>query len=192
MYLLDLSNNSFTGSIPQCLGNTIGGLATLSMQNNNLSGSLPPDLFVNATILLLVDVSSNQLEGKLPKSLINCLSLELLSVESNRIKDEFPSWLGSLPSLNVLILRSNEFYGPVYHPNVSIGFQSLEVIDISQNNFNGTLPPFFFSNWRLMAMLNKEAGEYMMDAYFFVIVSIVRFFNVWCDVVFWNNAICFW
>ncbi|CAA7042771.1 unnamed protein product [Microthlaspi erraticum] len=107
---LHLSNNGFSGSIPQCLRNTINNLEELNLQNNNLSGVLPPDLFVNATRLEIVDVSGNQLKGKLPKSLINCISLELLSVESNRIKDEFPSWLGSLPSLNVLILRSNQFY----------------------------------------------------------------------------------
>ncbi|CAA7042763.1 unnamed protein product [Microthlaspi erraticum] len=112
-----------------------------------------------------VDVSNNQLEGKLPKSLINCTFLELLNVESNKIKDTFPSWLSSLPSLHVMILRSNEFYGPVYRPHVYIGFQSLKVIDISHNHFTGTLPAFYFSNWREMTELTEEAGGYMADIY---------------------------
>lgn len=157
---LDLSNNIFNGSIPQCLRNTIVPLRALNLQNNNLTGILFQDLFVNATNLELVDVSGNKLEGKLPESLINCISLKFFNVRSNKIKDKFPSWLSSLPSLNVLILRSNEFYGPLYHPRVSIGFQSLKVIDISNNHFNGTLPPFYFSKWHGMTTLREEHQSY--------------------------------
>ncbi|KAF2610732.1 hypothetical protein F2Q70_00013101 [Brassica cretica] len=157
---LDLSNNIFNGSIHQCLRNTIVPLRALNLQNNNLTGILHQDLFVNATNLELVDVSANKLEGKLPESLINCISLKFLNVRSNKIKDKFPSWLSSLPSLNVLILRSNEFYGPLYHPHVSIGFQSLKVIDISHNHFNGTLPPFYFSKWHGMTTLREEHQSY--------------------------------
>ncbi|ESQ55571.1 hypothetical protein EUTSA_v10024443mg [Eutrema salsugineum] len=166
---LDLSNNSFSGSIPQCLRSTIvGGLEVLKLQNNNLSGILPPDLFVNdATWLSYLDISGNQLEGKLPESLINCRYLEFLNVESNRFKDKFPSWLGSLPSLKVMFLRSNEFYGPVYDPHVSIGFPSLIIIDISHNDLNGTLPPFYFSSWREMTMLSERVEEYMGDGIIF-------------------------
>ncbi|XP_006414117.2 receptor like protein 30 [Eutrema salsugineum] len=162
--LLDLSNNSFNGSIPQCFKNIVVDLRTLNMQNNDFSGILLPEIFVNATRLIRVDVSGNKFEGKLPESLINSRYLEILNVRSNRFKDKFPSWLSSLPSLNVLIIRSNEFYGPLYdHPNVSIGFQSLKVIDISHNDLNGTLPPFYFSNWREMTTLSKDisTGMYM-------------------------------
>ncbi|XP_018448995.2 receptor-like protein 30 [Raphanus sativus] len=165
LLLLDLSKNSFGGSIPQCLKDAIVELSTLNLQNNNLSGILPPDIFVNATNLVSVDISGNQLEGKLPKSLINCVSLEFLNVKSNRIKDVFPSWLGSLPSLDVLILRENELYGPLYHPRMSIGFQSLKIIDLSRNHFNGTLPPFYFANWSEITNSTKRDTEYMGDGY---------------------------
>ncbi|KAL0701459.1 hypothetical protein Bca4012_057581 [Brassica carinata] len=119
LYFLDLSNNLFNGSIPPCLRNSVLFIAVLMLSNNSFSGVIP-DVFANATKLLSLDVSHNQLEGNFPKSLTN--------VESNRIKDKFPYWLGSLPSLHVLILRSNEFYGPLCHRHVSIGFQSLRVI----------------------------------------------------------------
>ncbi|KAL0854919.1 hypothetical protein Bca101_060071 [Brassica carinata] len=165
--LLELSNNNFSGSIPQCLSNVMADLSTLNLQNNNFSGILP-SIFVNATNLVALDISDNQLEGKLPESLINCISLEFLNVKSNRIKDTFPSWLGSLPSLSVMILRANEFYGPLYRPHVSIGFQSLKIIDISHNHFNGTLPPFYFSNWREMINITKRVSEYMEDGYSYI------------------------
>ncbi|KAL1211715.1 Receptor-like protein 30 [Cardamine amara subsp. amara] len=160
--LLDLSNNSLSGSIPQCLWNSTTTLGALVLHNNNFSGILP-DIFFNATRLKALDVSSNQFEGKLPKSLINCTSIQLLNAQGNRIKDEFPSWLGSLPSLHVLILRSNQFYGPLYHNNVSIGFQSLRVIDVSHNHFTGAFPPFYFSNWLGMITVNGEEEDTYME-----------------------------
>ncbi|CAN6899269.1 unnamed protein product, partial [Brassica oleracea] len=48
----NLSNNSFGGSIPQCLRDAIVDLTTLNLQSNNLSGILPPDIFVNGTHLV--------------------------------------------------------------------------------------------------------------------------------------------
>ncbi|KAL1212486.1 Receptor-like protein 11 [Cardamine amara subsp. amara] len=146
---LDLSNNLFSGSIPPCLKNLIDSFTELILRNNNFNGTLP-DIFASASELQILDVSGNQLEGNFPKSLINCKALQFVNVGSNKIKDTFPSWLGSLPSLHILILRSNDFYGPLHHRNVSIGFQSLGIIDISHNNFTGTLPPHYFSSWREM------------------------------------------
>ncbi|CAN6820887.1 unnamed protein product [Brassica oleracea] len=158
---LDLSNNLFNGSIPPRLSNSIVSLTEMNLRNNSFGGALP-DIFVDATKLRSLDVSHNQLEGKFPNSLINCKALQLLSVESNKIKDEFPYWLGSLPSLNVLILRSNEFYGPLYHRHVSNGFQSLRVMDVSHNDFTGTLPPHYFASWHVMTTLT-EGNDYMVN-----------------------------
>ncbi|KAJ4869062.1 Receptor-like protein 12 [Raphanus sativus] len=155
---LQLSKNKLEGQVP---GTPSFILFDLSLRNNSFSGVLP-DMFDVATELRLFDVSQNQLEGKFPKSLIHCKDLQLVSVEGNRIKDTFPSWLGSLPSLNVLSLRSNQFYGPLYHPHVSIGFKSLRVIDVSHNDFAGTLPPHYFSSWREMTVLN-QGTDYMVN-----------------------------
>ncbi|CAN6934924.1 unnamed protein product [Brassica oleracea] len=157
--LLDLSNNLFNGSIPPCLRNSTVSLIDLILRNNSFSGIIP-DIFADATELQSFDVSRNHLEGSFPKSLIICKALQIVNVENNKIKDEFPFWLGSLPSLNVLILRSNEFYGPLYHPHMSIGFQSLKVIDVSHNEFTGTLPSHYFSNWREMTTSSEEIDQY--------------------------------
>ncbi|WZZ67648.1 hypothetical protein YC2023_079018 [Brassica napus] len=156
-----MSNNLFNGSIPPCLKNPMVPLIDLSLRNNNFNGVLP-DIFANATKLRSLDVSYNQLEGDFPKSFMNCKALQLVNVESNKLKDKFPLWLGSLPSLHVLILRSNEFYGPLYHNHMSIGFQSLRVIDVSHNDFSGTLPPnYFFSRLEMTTL--PEENDYMID-----------------------------
>ncbi|KAF3517249.1 hypothetical protein DY000_02063627 [Brassica cretica] len=161
--LLDLSNNLFNGSIPLSLRNSTVSLIDLILRNNSFSGIIP-DIFADATELQSFDVSRNHLEGSFPKSLIICKALQIVNVENNKIKDEFPFWLGSLPSLNVLILRSNEFYGPLYHPHMSIGFQSLKVIDVSHNEFTGTLPSHYFSNWREMTTSSEEIDQYYLPA----------------------------
>ena len=144
LLLLDLSNNHLSGSIPSCLMNST---LNILLRNNNLSGFLP-DIFANATDVLYLDVSRNQLMGKLPKSLINCKYMHYLNLKGNKFNDTFPYWLGSLVSLRVLILGSNAFYGPV---SSHVGFPSLEIIDISHNSFNGTLPQDYFVNWLEMS-----------------------------------------
>ncbi|KAH0877824.1 hypothetical protein HID58_065218 [Brassica napus] len=144
LLLLDLSNNHLSGSIPSCLMNCT---VNILLRNNNLSGFLP-DIFTNATEVIYLDVSRNQLMGKLPKSLINCKYMHYLNLKRNKFNDTFPSWLSSLGSLRVLILRSNAFYGPV---SSYVGFPSLQIIDISHNSFNGTLPQDYFVNWHEMS-----------------------------------------
>ncbi|XP_010488342.1 PREDICTED: receptor-like protein 12 isoform X2 [Camelina sativa] len=159
LYLLDLSNNHFTGSIPQCLKNF--HLSGLNLRNNSLSGFLP-ELCMDSVNLRSLDVSYNNLVGKLPKSLIHCELMEFLNVQENKIKDTFPFWLGSLQYLTVLVLRSNAFYGPVYNSSAYLGFPSMRIIDISDNNFVGSLPQDYFANWTEMSKVfesNEDIPE---------------------------------
>uniref|UniRef100_M4CTB0 Uncharacterized protein n=1 Tax=Brassica campestris TaxID=3711 RepID=M4CTB0_BRACM len=147
LYILDLSNNNFSGSIPWCLGTLMTSLSDLKLHNNSLNGTLP-DIFINATKLQTLDISHNLLEGKLPASLINCSSLEVLNLESNKFKDTFPFQLSSLQKLQVLVLHSNKFYGKLHHSDgVWSGFPQLKIIDVSHNDFLSTLPSDYFLNW---------------------------------------------
>ncbi|KAL0701458.1 hypothetical protein Bca4012_057580 [Brassica carinata] len=43
---------------------------------------------------------------------------------------------------------------------MSIGFESLRVMDISHNDFTGTLPPHYFSNWHEMSTSSEEIYPY--------------------------------
>ncbi|KAF2620632.1 hypothetical protein F2Q68_00038328 [Brassica cretica] len=137
--LLDLSHNSFSGSIHRCLTN----VSVLKLRNNGLTGRLPD---IDNRLLVILDVGHNQISGKLPRSLVNCTSLKFLNVERNRISDTFPFWLNALPQLEVIVLRSNRFHGPISSPGISLSFAALSIMDISLNNFNGSLPPDYFAN----------------------------------------------
>jgi Leucine-rich repeat (LRR) protein len=146
---LDFSNNHLNGSIPQCLKNSTD-FYMLNLRNNSLSGFMP-DFCMDGSMLGSLDVSLNNLVGKLPESFINCEWMEYLNVRGNKIKDTFPVWLGSLQYLTVLVLRSNTFYGPVYKASAYLGFPSMRIMDISNNNFVGSLPQDYFANWTEMS-----------------------------------------
>ncbi|XP_006303206.2 receptor like protein 30 isoform X1 [Capsella rubella] len=148
---LDLSNNNLHGSIPWCLETLVmTSLAYLNLRNNRLSGILP-EIFHHAKSLMSLDVSHNRLEGKIPASLVGCSALEVLNVGSNTIKDMFPFHLNSLQKLQVLVLHSNRFHGTLRNADgVWFGFPHLKIIDVSHNDFSGTLPSDYFLNWTAM------------------------------------------
>lgn len=160
--VLDLSDNNFSGPVPGCLSKSV---EDLNLHNNNLIGSLP-DIFDNNGSLVTLDVCHNQITGKLPSSLAKCKHLEILNMEGNIISDTFPFWLKDLPKLKVIVLRSNRFHGPIYSSQHPLSFPELRIIDVSRNNFNGSLPPNYFVNWSTRQVTIIEHEEmYMGDTY---------------------------
>ncbi|XP_062078814.1 receptor-like protein 7 [Humulus lupulus] len=147
--ILDLSNNSIHGGIPSCLGNN-SSLSVLDLHMNNFSGEIPHDMFENLTDLRSLHFSGNHLEGSLPRSLRKCQNLEVLDVGTNKINDTFPHWLEQLPMLQVLVFKSNRFHGSIGAPKVKHPFRKLQIIDLSDNDFNGRLPTKHFESFTAM------------------------------------------
>uniref|UniRef100_M4D9F9 Uncharacterized protein n=1 Tax=Brassica campestris TaxID=3711 RepID=M4D9F9_BRACM len=149
---IDFYHNNFVGEIPSSLGN-LSNLDTLYLSDNNFVGEIPSSL-ENLSYLDILDLSHNHLVGKLP-SLTRLSILRFLNVESNIISDKFPSWLTSLTNLKFLILSFNSFHGPIQKIQFS---NKLEIIDISHNHFNGTLPEVF-ANGRNLRTLHVGHNE---------------------------------
>ncbi|KAK6934564.1 Leucine-rich repeat-containing N-terminal, plant-type [Dillenia turbinata] len=137
---LDLSNNNLRGAIPPCLSN-FNSLQVLNLQHNALDGAIPRIY--------------NQLQGQLPRSLAHCKLLQLLNLGNNMLVDTFPLWLATLPKLQVLVLRHNRLHGSLWNPCSNVSFAKLDIIDVSDNNFTGTLPSYYFKSWHSM-MVNDE------------------------------------
>ncbi|KHN31501.1 LRR receptor-like serine/threonine-protein kinase GSO1 [Glycine soja] len=86
---LDLSGNSFSSSIPDCLDG-LRRLKFLNLKGNKLHGTIS-DALGNLTSLVELDLSGNQLEGNIPTSLgvvkeddlANLTSLEQFSASGN-------------------------------------------------------------------------------------------------------------
>ncbi|TYI41989.1 hypothetical protein ES332_A01G066400v1 [Gossypium tomentosum] len=152
LHILDLSQNYFGGIIPSCLGNLSRGISILNLQNNSLSGKIP-DFCVELSSLTTLALNDNKLEGLLPRSLVNCTSLRFLNLANNTLNDLFPHRLSVLPVLQVLILRSNRFYGRLDYSMANSSFLSLQILDLSKNEFTGPFPKKFFQSFRRMKLV---------------------------------------
>ncbi|KAJ6979731.1 receptor-like protein Cf-9 [Populus alba x Populus x berolinensis] len=157
--ILDLSNNGFSGFIPQCLGNFSDGLLVLHLGGNNLHGNIP-SIYSEGNSLTYLNFNGNQLKGAIPSSIINCVNLEFLDLGNNMIDDTFPSFLETLPKLKVVILRSNKLHGSLKGPIVKDSFSKLQILDLSNNSLSGPLPTEYFNNFKAMMSIDQDM-DYM-------------------------------
>ncbi|XP_020242531.1 probable LRR receptor-like serine/threonine-protein kinase At3g47570 [Asparagus officinalis] len=94
--VLDLSNNSFEGHIPQSFGDLIN-LDVLNLSCNKLSGVIPESL-VNLRHLSILNLSFNMLEGNVP-SVGAFMNVSIVSLEGNVALCGAPRF--GFPSCNV-------------------------------------------------------------------------------------------
>ncbi|VFQ73641.1 unnamed protein product [Cuscuta campestris] len=164
---LDLSFNSFSGKLPECLSNFSNFLSVLDLRGNKFNGNIP-STWRDGCQLTMISMSHNELEGPLPRSLAKCSFLEFVDFGNNRINDTFPFWLGTLANLSVLILRSNSLHGVIRD---DFGFSNLRVIDLSNNSFSGKLPSKFIGTWNAMKTPDSSHSIAYMENLFFSNVS---------------------
>ncbi|KAK9988472.1 hypothetical protein SO802_028711 [Lithocarpus litseifolius] len=151
---LVLPNSQLLGSIASDLG-MITYLRHLDLSNNFFNGSLPISIF-NASELQVLSLSNNVISGELPKFIGKLVSLQLLNLSDNALAGKVPENLTALQNLTVVSLRGNYFSG-----FVPSGFDSVEVLDLSSNLFNGSLPlDFGGDSLRYMNLsYNKISGH---------------------------------
>ncbi|XP_057797762.1 receptor-like protein 6 [Salvia miltiorrhiza] len=143
---LDLSGNKLSGIPP------FENISSINLGQNSIGGHIP-DNFSQDCKLQYLDLNNNSLQGRIPKSLQNCRCLELLNVGNNNINDTFPCMLSS--TLRGLVLSSNQFHGEV---TCHTTWPRLQIVDISSNNFSGSLESINFSTWS--SMLLKDINGY--------------------------------
>ncbi|KAK9280006.1 hypothetical protein L1049_013690 [Liquidambar formosana] len=115
---IDLSRNFLSSSILHWLSNFSGSLLDVDLSDNHLQGSIP-DVFQNMKSLTHLSLSFNQLEWSIPKSFRNVCTLQILDLSSNNFTEELPKFVQNLP-------------GCIEN--------SLESLDLSLNQFSGSLP----------------------------------------------------
>lgn len=130
---LVLPNSQLLGSITADIGK-IQHLRHLDLSNNFFNGSLPSTIF-SALELQVLSLSNNVISGELPESVGGLASLQFMNLSDNALAGKVPKNLTSLQNLTVVSLRSNYFSG-----NVPSGFNTVEVLDLSSNLLNGSLP----------------------------------------------------
>ncbi|CAN1266481.1 Receptor-like protein 12 [Linum perenne] len=86
--LLDVSNNNFTGEIPETIAH-LESLQLLNLSNNHFTGHIPRS-FEQLRKLESLDFSSNNLSGNIPSQLTKLTFLALLNTSHNSLSGEIP------------------------------------------------------------------------------------------------------
>ncbi|TYG71771.1 hypothetical protein ES288_D05G425200v1 [Gossypium darwinii] len=136
--LLDLSNNQFSGVVPDCF-HSFRSLTALNLGDSSFSGSLPSSLG-SLTSLEMLSLHGNKFSGELPLYLQNCTELKFLDLSDNELSGEIPMWLGQrLSSLVFLSLQRNQFRGRIPHQLCELKY--LQILDLSVNKISDSIPP---------------------------------------------------
>ncbi|KAJ0254078.1 inactive leucine-rich repeat receptor-like protein kinase [Hirschfeldia incana] len=136
---LDLSHNSLSGQIPSSLG-SLTSLRYLDLTGNSFSGTLSDDVFANCSSLRHLLLSLNHLEGQIPNTLFRCSVLNSLNLSSNRFSGSpsFVSGFWKLQRLRELDLSFNTLSGSI--PLGILYVHNLKVLQLQGNRFSGPLP----------------------------------------------------
>ncbi|ESQ37537.1 hypothetical protein EUTSA_v10002388mg [Eutrema salsugineum] len=145
---LNLSRNSFGGTIPQEVGNLFrlrgipinlfncSRLLILYLYSNRLERSVPSELG-SLTNLVDLHLGENNLNSKLPASLGNLTSLKQVSFGDNNLEGEIPDDISRLTQMITLELGTNKFAG-VFPPPI-YNLSSLEYLGTANCHFSGSL-----------------------------------------------------
>ncbi|MBA0765334.1 hypothetical protein Gotri_014551 [Gossypium trilobum] len=161
LYWLDLADNQLVGAIPVSTP-TSSGLDLLlkakhfHFNKNKLSGTIPPKLFSSEMVLIHILFDGNQLTGNIPSTLGHVQTLEVLRLDRNALWGEVPSNLNNLTNINELNLAHNNLTGPL--PDLT-SMNTLNYVDLSNNSFDPTEAPVWFSTLSSLTTLVIEHGS---------------------------------
>ena len=134
---LDLSGNQFSGSFPSGVTN-LTGLTNLGLSSNGLTGSIPSSIS-NLTNITTLDLSYNSLSGSIPTSIGSMSNLGTLDLSNNSLSGSIPTELGNISGLTKLDLHSNKLTGSI-PSSLGDNLSSLTHLVLSDNNLSGAIP----------------------------------------------------
>ncbi|TYG71774.1 hypothetical protein ES288_D05G425500v1 [Gossypium darwinii] len=172
--LFDLSNNLFSGVVPDCFVSFLF-LTALNLGDNSFSGSLPSSLG-SLVFLEMLSLRGNKFSGELPLYLQNCTELKFLDLSDNELSGEIPMWLGQrLSSLVFLSLQRNQFRGRIPHQLCELKY--LQILDLSVNKISDSIPPCLknFNSMAKKVSLDRRIELHLLDALYVTSLIDVRY-----------------
>ncbi|XP_074317832.1 receptor-like protein 6 [Silene latifolia] len=154
---LRLDQNHIKGSIPQWFVNTSKeSLLSFELAHNNLTGFEQPVTTLPWTRLEVFDIEGNNFQGELP---IPPVSIKSYDVSNNLFSGVIPKQICMARSLIMLDLSNNSLSSQLI-PHC-IGDQlgnSLQVLNLRQNKFHGSIPISFTSKCNIK-MINLSENQ---------------------------------
>ncbi|URE16454.1 LRR receptor-like serine threonine-protein kinase [Musa troglodytarum] len=147
---LQITSNKLGGFLPRSIVNFSTTLEWFEIDDNHIAGSIPAEIG-NLVSLTSVRMNSNLFTGKIPATVGNLSNLQIMDLSRNYFTGEIPATLGNLTRLLELRLHSNELQGPL---PASLGNCPLELLDLSVNKLNGTVPKEIMAIPTLTRFLN--------------------------------------
>jgi Leucine-rich repeat (LRR) protein len=137
---LDLSQNTFSGPIPDSLPERLPNLRWLNLSANALSGKIPESL-ARLTRLQDLHVGVNGLSGGIPEFLGSMSQLRVLELGGT------PAWravpAGSWPAQDAAAPRREECRAGFHSAAGARNLSNLAFVDLSGNHLSGSLPRSF-------------------------------------------------
>ncbi|KAJ6871933.1 pollen receptor-like kinase 4 [Populus alba x Populus x berolinensis] len=106
---LSLMDNNFDGPLPDF--RKLGKLKALYLSNNRFSGDIPDKAFEGMGSLKRLYLANNLLTGKIPSSLATLSKLMELKLEGNQFQGQIPNF--QQKSMKTVNVASNELEGPI-------------------------------------------------------------------------------
>ncbi|KAI5062638.1 hypothetical protein GOP47_0023177 [Adiantum capillus-veneris] len=124
---IKLQNAGLEGAFPSGL-TQCRALQNLDLSQNGFTGSIPNDLCKQVPYVTSLDLSQNSFSGSIPFTLEDCQYLQSLSLKHNKLSGELPGGISVLPKLSSIDVSSNLLTGPI--PS---GFANRSASDFSDN-----------------------------------------------------------
>jgi len=152
LFVLDLSNNRLTGTIPQCLPNiTSMTFNNVTLDQFYISYNVFGITFITTIPLLskgndlyynkymhVIDLSNNHLSGRIPLELFRLTALKSLNLSQNQLMGTIPEEIGNMKQLESLDFSNNTLSGEI--PQTMSALSFLEALNLSFNNLKGQIP----------------------------------------------------
>ncbi|KAJ8759275.1 hypothetical protein K2173_006795 [Erythroxylum novogranatense] len=143
LQFLDLSNNSFSGSIPSCFNNNL--LWGHKFQANSwvptdftTKGNLYCFMGIPLTEMTGIDFSANKLTDTIPIQLGELQDLHSFNLSHNLLSGEIPSSFGNLKEIESLDLSHNRLTGTI--PQEIVHISTLTTFFVAFNDLSGRIP----------------------------------------------------
>ncbi|XP_065036742.1 receptor-like protein EIX1 [Musa acuminata AAA Group] len=131
---LDLSSNYFEGPLPYFPPR----LELLDLSNNSFSGTISLTIIMNMPNLLYLSLSENNLSDEIPFSVCQLWTLEALDLSKNMLSGELPNCWNNSSRIDVMDFSSNNISGVI--PESICSISTLRSLHLSNNSLSGELP----------------------------------------------------